>query len=225
LKTEYKVYESKADMSKRSLATDEYSVPLAVRDHIDFITPTVQFGAALSERSVMKRAVPDIEKMVLKTKPIPNLIPGQARPYAMNSTSSMNNNAAFDPADLSICDQYITTECLRALYNMPNGTLASSSLQIVEYTPQSFIPDDLAIYLSAMDPWIPSTTQPCVDFVDGAELVEAAGDNSESNLDLQLAVPLGKLPLTSLTTRALSDISSLSSGSHICSSRRHNREW
>jgi len=75
---------------------------------------------------------------------------------------------------------------------MPNGTLAGSSIQIVEYTPQSFIPNDLAIYLSTIDPWIPSTTQPQVDFVDGAVLVDASGDNLESNLDLQLAVPLGK---------------------------------
>ena len=176
-------------MSRRSLATDEYSVPLAVRDHIDFITPTVQLNAVFSKRSAKKRAVPDIEKMVFKQEPIPDLRPGQTDPYATNST---NATAAFDPTDLSICDQYIITECLRALYNMPNGTLANSSIQIVEYTPQSFIPDDLATYLSTIDPWIPSTTQPQVDFVDGAVLVDASGNNGESNLDLQLAVPLGK---------------------------------
>jgi tripeptidyl-peptidase I len=192
LKTEYKVYESKNDRSKRSLATEEYSVPLAVRDHIDFITPTVQFDAVISKRNMKKRAEPGIEKMVSKTKPIPDLKPGKTGPYATNSNGSTNATAAFDPTDLSICDQYITTECLRALYNMPNGTLANSSIQIVEYTPQSFIPNDLAIYLSSMDPWIPSTIQPQVDFVDGAVLVDASGDNLESNLDLQLAVPLGK---------------------------------
>lgn len=192
MKTEYKVYESKNDVSKRSLATEEYSVPLAVRDHIDFITPTVQFDAVISRRNVMKRAEPSIEKMVFKTKPIPDLKSGKTGPYATNSNASTNAAAAFDATNLSICDQYITTECLRALYNMPNGTLAGSSIQIVEYTPQSFIPNDLAIYLSTIDPWIPSTTQPQVDFVDGAVLVDASGDNLESNLDLQLAVPLGK---------------------------------
>jgi tripeptidyl-peptidase-1 len=184
LKTEYKVYESKGDMSRRSLATDEYSVPLAVRDHIDFITPTVQFDAVFSKRSAEERVEPGIKKMIIKQKPAPGL------PDPTSSTSSTDVTGAFDPTDLSICDQYIITECLRALYNMPNGTLANSSIQIVEYTPQSFIADDLTTYLSTADPWIPSTTQPQVDLVDGAVL--ESGNNTESNLDLQLAVPLGK---------------------------------
>jgi tripeptidyl-peptidase I len=207
-------------MSKRSLATDEYSVPLAVRDHIDFITPTVQFDAVFSKRSSKKRAVPGIKPNVHYVKPI-----GDSGPYSMNSTGSANATAPFDPNDLSICDQYITTECLRALYNMPNGTLGSSSIMIVEYTPQSFIPDDLATYLSIIDPWIPSTTQPQVDFVDGAVLVNASGDNTESNLDLQLSVALGKSLLPACGKLTCSDFSSIPPGSHICSSRRHDRVW
>jgi tripeptidyl-peptidase I len=223
LKTEYKVYESKNGKSKRSLATDEYSVPLAVRDHIDFITPTVQFDAVFSKRSAKKRAVPGIKTNVHYVKP--NLDQGNAGHYPMNSSHSTNVTAPFNPYDLSICDQYITTECLRALYNMPNGTLAKSSIMIVEYTPQSFIPGDLAAYLSTIDPWIPSTTQPQLDFVDGAVLVSASGDNTESNLDLQLAIPLGKSLLPACGKLTCSDFSSLPPGSHICSSRRHNRVW
>jgi tripeptidyl-peptidase I len=212
-------------MSKRSLATDEYSVPLAVRDHIDFITPTVQFDALFSKRSAKKRAVPGIKTNVHHVKPSLDPKHGKFGPYSMNSTSSTNATAPFDPSDLSICDQYITTECLRALYNMPNGTLASSSIMIVEYTPQSFIPDDLATYLSTIDPWIPSTTQPQVDFADGAVLVNANGDNTESNLDLQLAVALGKSLLPACGKLTCSDFSSVPPGSHICSSRRHDRVW
>ena len=75
---------------------------------------------------------------------------------------------------------------------MPNGTLAGSSITIVEYTPESFTPRDLQTFLETMDPWIPSTTQPNVEFADGAVLVSTPGDNIESNLDLQIAVPLGK---------------------------------
>lgn len=172
-------------MYRQSLAADEYSVPLAVRDHIDFITPTVQFDAVISKRGAEKWAGPDIKKMVLKTE-------GQTGPYETSSTASMIETEAFDPIDLSVCDQFTTTECLRALYNMPNGTLASSSIQIVEYTPESFIPNDLSIYLSFFDPWIPSTTQPQVNLVDSAVLVDASGDNGESNLDLQLTISLGR---------------------------------
>lgn len=188
-------------MSKRSLVTDEYSVPLAVRDHIDFITPTVQFDAVFSKRDMKKRAASGIEKTVFKPQPISGLKPGQFGYYPTNSSGSTNTTAPFNPTDLSICDQYITTECLRALYNMPNGTLANSSITIVEYTPQSFIAADLETYLSTIDPWIPSTTQPQVHFVDGAVLVEASGDNGESNLDLQLAIPLGKSLLVAFTKR------------------------
>jgi tripeptidyl-peptidase-1 len=225
LKTEYKIYESKDGLSKRSLATDEYSVPLAIRDHIDFITPTVQFDAVFSKRNAKKQALPGLEKSALKEMPILDLKPGKTGPYVTNSSAPTNLKTAFTPTDLSLCDQFITTECLRALYNMPNGTLANSSITIVEYTPQSFVAADLTTYLSNMDPWIPSTTQPHVDFVDGAVLVADSGDNVESNLDLQLAVPLGKSLLLVLATWTWSNFSSFPSGSLICSSRRHDRIW
>jgi tripeptidyl-peptidase I len=190
LKTEYNVYESTDGTYKRSLATDEYSVPLAVRDHIDFITPTILFDAVLSRPK--KRSVPMLEKAALKATPVLDLKPGQAGPNA--DQTAPNLSSTLDPFDLSVCDSFITTECLRALYNMPNGTLANSSLNIIEYTPESFIPADLAQFLSIVDPWIPYDTQPHVDFVDGAVLSTAEGDfYTESNLDLQLAVPLGKL--------------------------------
>lgn len=194
-KTEYKVYESKDDMTRRSLATDEYSVPLTVRDHIDFITPTTQFDAIFSKPK--RRAVPAIKKAAIKSTPVADMkprIPGGAISDS-DGIETADSSSTFDPTDLTICNQYITTECLRALYNIPNGTLAHSSLNIVEYTPQSFIPADLATFLYNIDPWIPYQTQPHVDLVDGAVLSTAPGDfYQESNLDLQLAVPLGKLP-------------------------------
>ncbi len=173
--------------AKRSLATEEYSVPLTVRHHVDFITPTVQFDATISKRSPKKRAVPSIKSMLHKTNQ-----PIQISGYQASSSSPLDSTTAFDPTDLSICNQFITTECLRALYNMPNGTLAQSSITIVEYSPQSFIPTDLGQYLATMDPWIPSKTQPLVEFVDGAALANNPADSDESNLDLQLAVPLGE---------------------------------
>ncbi len=109
-----------------------------------------------------------------------------------NSTTIVKLPPGISPFDLSTCDQFITTECLRALYNIPNGTLGKSSLAIVEYSPQSFLPADLGSYLAAVDPWIPAQTQPQVEFVDGAQLADITADSIESNLDLQLAVPLGK---------------------------------
>jgi tripeptidyl-peptidase-1 len=193
LKTEYKVYESVDGKAKRSLATDEYSLPLTVRNHVDFITPTVHFDAILSKRSPKKRAVPSTGKMINKMNPV-------RTGHYTNSSAGPNATSPYDPFDLSTCNQAITTECVRALYNMPNGTLANSSIMIVEYTPNSFIPTDLEKYLGIMDPWLPSTRQPLIEFVDGAFFVNANGDDTESNLDLQLAVPLGK-SLQTMTTR------------------------
>ena len=192
MKTEYKVYESMDGKAKRSLVADEYSIPLTVRNHVDFITPTVQFDSVLSKRDPEKRDAPGLKKMIHHTNRKSDMKVVQTGPHSSNSSAFGNATGTFDPTDLSICQNTITTECIRALYNMPNGTLANSSIMIVELSPNNYIPEDLDSYLAATDPWIPHGTQPVVELVDGAVFNVEDEQNIESNLDLQLAVPLGE---------------------------------
>jgi Pro-kumamolisin, activation domain len=43
LRTQYHVY-TNVQTGKDHLACDDYSVPLHIKEHIDFITPTIHFG-------------------------------------------------------------------------------------------------------------------------------------------------------------------------------------
>jgi len=104
LQTEYRIYEN-VETGKSHLACDDYSIPHHLIPHVDFITPTIQFGAIVKTR--MKRR--DVGESV---KPTHGGKKGAAAPSASQVTYSLAN-----------CNQYITPDCLRALYNFTNGTL------------------------------------------------------------------------------------------------------
>ncbi len=105
LQTEYRVYEN-VETGKSHLACDDYSVPHHLIEHIDFITPTIQFDAIIKTR--MKRR--DLDDSV---KPTHGGKKGADISDASQVTYSLAN-----------CNTYITPDCLRALYNFTNGTLA-----------------------------------------------------------------------------------------------------
>ncbi len=111
LQTEY--FEYVHESGKSHVACEEYSVPDYLRDHIDFITPTVHFDAKLDQRR--KRS----------TDPKPAVQPAKAK-----SIGSATSNIAAPKTDgeipfgeiiaeLKQCDTYITPDCLRALYLFP----------------------------------------------------------------------------------------------------------
>jgi tripeptidyl-peptidase-1 len=108
LKTEYNIY-THATTGKDHLAVEEYSVPVHIQEHVDFITPTVQFEATVELKA--KRA--DLQGRSLKVKPTSQLIPDPLRVPLSEVTFNLTN-----------CDRYITPECLRVLYGLSNGTLA-----------------------------------------------------------------------------------------------------
>ena len=112
LRTEYKIYDH-ADTGKPHLACDEYSVPLELRDHIDFISPTVQFDAIVKQRP-KKRSVTDSQSHgIAGAKPLHGGVKGtNLSPLA---TYNVNGSTAN-------CASYTTPDCLRALYNFPHGS-------------------------------------------------------------------------------------------------------
>lgn len=109
LRTEYKIY-TNLETGKDHLACEDYSVPPHIQEHIDFITPTTHFDAYVKTKK--KRC--DLEGRTIKVKPFPIVHPG--------------SNVAPQPQiayTLANCYQYVTPECLRALYGFSNGTLSA----------------------------------------------------------------------------------------------------
>jgi tripeptidyl-peptidase-1 len=129
LKTEYNIYVH-ADTAKRSLAVNTYSVPAAIKRHIDFITPTVD-----SSPFELKKIKPKRDLLPDSGIPMPNPprvhIPGLPAPQTpgsfestLQSPESSKVVATNDWAwNLTVCPQFVTPACLRELYNAPNGTL------------------------------------------------------------------------------------------------------
>lgn len=66
LKTKYHVYEH--DYSGQPhVACEEYSLPKHLKDHIDFVTPSVHFDAKIKERSDESIEKRDVEPGVAKS--------------------------------------------------------------------------------------------------------------------------------------------------------------
>ncbi len=95
---------------------------------------------------------------------------------------------------LKTCDDTITPDCLRALYEFPVGTTANpaNSFGIVEYTPQIYLQDDLNLFFKNYSK-TQSQKSPILNSINGG----VAGNrtqgfflNAESDLDLEYGMSL-----------------------------------
>ncbi|KAF8849785.1 subtilisin-like protein [Acephala macrosclerotiorum] len=176
LKTDYHIY-TNTENGKEHLACEDYSVPAHIQEHVDFITPTIHFDATVKKEKKRR----SLDTRELKVKPVPGAVSPDAVPQPQVTFNLAN------------CYEYITPDCLRALYNFTNGTLAQSSYGIVEYTPQAYLQTDLNLFYSNLQRQIASGTGPTVDLIDGATVqttTQSFDDNGESDLDLQYAIAL-----------------------------------
>lgn len=94
------------ETGKTHLACDEYSIPHQLLEHIDFITPTVQFDA------------------IVKTHKKRRDLDAAVRPSHGGKKGADVAPSSQVTYSLANCNTYITPDCLRALYNFTNGTLA-----------------------------------------------------------------------------------------------------
>jgi tripeptidyl-peptidase-1 len=115
LKTKYQVFEHQK-MGKRSLACDEYSVPVTVQDHIDFISPTTQFKLELMMQN--KQTVAKKRDFGIGADPPPTqILTSSAADFPLPPNGT---NIPF--WDLATCNKAITPSCIQSLYRLPNGT-------------------------------------------------------------------------------------------------------
>ncbi|KAJ7119731.1 subtilisin-like protein [Mycena epipterygia] len=169
LQTEYHVYTHPSGAEQ--FGCHDYSVPAHIQEHIDLIKPTIQFNHRVAAPKSKKRSI--------------------NHPSTNVKTNGVHVNTK---TSLATCDQIITPDCLRALYNFhytPSQT-KKNTFGIVEFTPQSFLGPDLDMFFANFSP-SQVGTRPIPVLIDGAIVQTTEQDfnvNGESDLDLEYGMSL-----------------------------------
>jgi tripeptidyl-peptidase-1 len=181
LKTEYWIYEHDAS-GEAHMACEEYSVPEHLTRHINIITPTLHFDVKPTRH---------LKKREWKNPADP--LTG-SHPY--HEEYQEGPHAQADEGDLQKCDDAITPDCLRAIYNIPQASdtpCEENSFGILEYSPNTYVPEDLDIFFSNYStnaigarPLNLTENGGTLDFSDPSDF----NLHGESNLDFQVAMAL-----------------------------------
>jgi tripeptidyl-peptidase-1 len=172
------------------VACKEYSVPEGLQEHIDFITPTVHFDVKPSKRREKRESSSTVAANGVSetSKFIPHS-------FALLDPNSHHNSPAqnFTPHGIERCDQNITIDCLRALYDIPAGHTANpdNSFGISEFS-NFYLPSDLDMFFKIFAPQMEGD-RPILNSIDGGEdsiNLTSFALNGESDLDLEYAMSL-----------------------------------
>ncbi|KAH8981731.1 subtilisin-like protein [Lactarius akahatsu] len=194
LGTEYHIYEHPS--GERQIGCLSYSVPEHISDHVGVIKPTVHLNYRLPEYPARLRRRANLNHL--------------GQPSITHVPRALANGAKIDATlSLTNCDQFVTLECLRALYDfcyIPGATEKNSygiesplTCPSVEFTPQTYRSPDLDLFFKKF-----SSTQigqrPTLVSIDGCKSPNSSV-NSESDLDLEYAMVLtNPQPVTLLQT-------------------------
>ncbi|QUC21684.1 uncharacterized protein UV8b_05927 [Ustilaginoidea virens] len=173
LKTKYHMYDH-VQSRNAHIGTDEYTLPHEVSSLVDFITP----GVVMSKTSRPSQNAKRDGRLVRPHVALPEQV---AQLLAAN------------PASTSHCSQYITPACIKAQYNITDGTLSdpSNRLGVFETADDEFSQDDLDAFYAKYASNIPKGTGPKIDLIDGATAPADPGDaGGESDLDFEIAIPI-----------------------------------
>jgi tripeptidyl-peptidase-1 len=154
LRTTIHEYEHR-DSGALRLGCEEYHLPSHLVKHIDYITPGVKLSALVKKRTAHRD----------RRAKQPQLSHLQAR-----SSAELTAAQASLPPDLRHCHTNITTQCIRALYDIPVATLcdpanAPGFFEQGDYYSQ----EDLNIFFEKVAPWVPNGTEPTLALIDGAK--------------------------------------------------------
>ncbi|OCH90819.1 subtilisin-like protein [Obba rivulosa] len=174
LGTDYYVYQNAAEDREHIACGSTYHLPEHVSKHVELITPTLHFDVP-KRRSVVNRT----------SKPSVGGGPRVGPKIDVGHFLVVFN-------DLDHCDEQITLDCLRALYNFQYEFVSNmSTIGVVEMTPETHDPSDLDVFFGNF-----STDQvgerPILVGIDGGVILTGAPDSylAESSLDLQYAMGL-----------------------------------
>jgi tripeptidyl-peptidase-1 len=183
LHTSYYVY-SHADSGIRNIACAAYHIPVKIQQHIDYITPGIKLLSAGYDSSRV-----DLSRRRRRRK-------RQNRNHDYD-IAYVETDDADDIAMLrnpGSCTTSTTPACVRAQYQIPNGTLAASGneLGVFQSLSQHYNQVDLDTYFSNVAPWIPNGTHPDLRSINGAEgpTTNQMAAGEEADLDFEVAIPL-----------------------------------
>ncbi|KAI0885109.1 subtilisin-like protein [Annulohypoxylon maeteangense] len=212
LMADYHVWEH-VSTGVKDIACDEYHVPKQVKEHIDYITPGIKlmghgntqqplskkrgevgvgshlrFSERVSESELAKSMSERSRNAASSKKAMGPGVTGFAEPVGTAHIESGNFTL---PGG---CDQYVTPDCIRALYGIPKGTKKhpDNRMGIFQSLGQHYTQYDLDKFFWSFSDDIPNGTQPELFSVDGGQgpttSLRMAG--SEANLDFQMAYGL-----------------------------------
>ncbi|KAK3306236.1 peptidase S8/S53 domain-containing protein [Chaetomium strumarium] len=200
LLTKYHVFEH-AETGARNIACSQYHVPHSVTHHIDYITPGIKLTAGSYDDKIMKR--------VHHRRAITEDVPGRRQKGGKGKGKGKGKSKGkckpgkppVDPGEdgsrfrvTGPCSDEITPHCIRAQYQIPNGTKATrgNELGIFQGLNQHYHQEDLDTYWKYIAPWVPRGTHPKLKSINGAlgptNNRSLAGD--EADLDFEVAIPL-----------------------------------
>jgi tripeptidyl-peptidase I len=192
LKTKYYIYEHES--GQPHVACTEYSIPSNLKEHIDMVYPTVHFDVKPAPQSRHERGT---RSDLTKREKIPGLYKGLGAPGSGSLPKVGERLGEQDKNkthDLSKCDELITPDCLRALYQFPVNSKAApgNSYGIVEFSPQAYVPSDLDMFFANFSPEAVGV-RPIFNSIDGGVVQQTNKNfsyNGESNLDLEYGIAL-----------------------------------
>jgi tripeptidyl-peptidase-1 len=159
------------------LIINRYHLPASIQEHVDYVNPGIRLSSPSKTGTTGRTNV----------KRTANRNPADKRPQKRIALPGM---APF--GGLLNCDQQITPDCVKALYNIPPALFAhpNNSLGIFEEG-DYYAQEDLDLFFKNMSSWIPQGTHPIPAYIDGAEApVDVSEAGGESDLDFELAYPI-----------------------------------
>ncbi|EME46777.1 hypothetical protein DOTSEDRAFT_127175 [Dothistroma septosporum NZE10] len=167
LKTKYYQFQHAAT-GQSHVACDEYFLPEHVSKHVDYVTPGLKLMAGGKASN---------------GRPLDGPIFGGKLPI----DPSVLNATGFELAN---CDKYITPPCIAEMYNITKATKAAPGNELGIFEEGDFYAaEDLVEFFATLAPYIPLTTRPKLEGVDGG-FAPSAYAGGESDLDFQISYPI-----------------------------------
>jgi len=156
-------------------------VPERLAPHIDYITPGIKLTP------VIKRTVNNKRSANTKRASRAAKTPFHEK---VDKSSQLTAAGAALPPLLVNCSTQMTPTCIKALYSIPNPTLATPCNSLGLYQQGSyFSKSDVNEFFSAYTPEIPQGTFPINASIDGglySVLASSALNSGEANIDIEM---------------------------------------
>ena len=176
LDTEFKYYANEVKDIRR-LRTLQYSIPESLAAHINMVQPTTRFGQIHPDHGTYYSQPIDVERF---------------------------KAAALSSANLSSCNEVVTPQCIKSLYNIGDyqaSAESGSKLGFTSYLEQSARYSDLELFQEDIAQYAKGQNFTVITYNGGVNDQTSPKDSGEANLDLQYILGVGApLPITEFIT-------------------------